>query len=76
MLVLLCTFVVALTAVVGEWGLAAVPWVVALLAACGATNGRDLTAKKQHDELIATLRGVPDGTDKIDAFLREANKRR
>ena len=48
--------VICTIACVGAWEVVAVPWLITLVAACGATSGRELAAKRQHAELMAALK--------------------
>ena len=53
--IVICTIACVPLALVGAWDVVAVPWLITLVAACGATNGQELAARRQHAELMAAL---------------------
>ena len=55
-MIVICTIACVPLALVGAWDVVAVPWLITLLAACGATNGRELAAERQHAESMAELK--------------------
>ncbi len=55
-MIVICTIACVPLALIDAWDVVAVPWLITLVAACGATNGRELAAKRQHAELMAALK--------------------
>jgi hypothetical protein len=74
-LIALCSVPMVWLSLAGMLGGAAVPWVIALLISCCATNGRDVAAKQRHAELMAALQPKPAVADTpVDRFMRSGPK--